>query len=144
MSEPVEISYAKETTVAASVEISILKYGNCLVAKIKKLRYDTGRTDSKTNLLVGTDAVFDRSQDWPHDILITCGQFARPLLGSPIDMDPSKFIWMNGSMVPWADANVHVMSHALQYGTSIFEGMHLYRHQPVGQFFAWTLTSAEC
>ncbi len=41
-------------------------------------------------------------------------------------MIPSKFIWMNGSLVPWADANVHVMSHALHYGSSVFEGMRCY------------------
>jgi branched-chain amino acid aminotransferase len=35
-------------------------------------------------------------------------------------------IWMNGELVPWADANVHVSAHALQYGTGVFEGMRSY------------------
>lgn len=34
---------------------------------------------------------------------------------------------MNGKLVPWADANVHVMTHALHYGTSIFEGIRSYK-----------------
>lgn len=34
----------------------------------------------------------------------------------------ADYIWFNGEMVPWADAKVHVMSHALHYGTSVFEG----------------------
>lgn len=33
---------------------------------------------------------------------------------------------MNGEMVPWESANVHVMSHALHYGSSVFEGMRCY------------------
>jgi len=38
----------------------------------------------------------------------------------------TDFIWMNGELVPWADANVHVSAHALQYGTGVFEGMRSY------------------
>lgn len=36
------------------------------------------------------------------------------------------FIWMNGALVPWNDARVHVSAHALQYGTGVFEGMRSY------------------
>ena len=35
-------------------------------------------------------------------------------------------IWMNGSLVDWADATVHVLTHALHYGTSVFEGIRAY------------------
>lgn len=35
-------------------------------------------------------------------------------------------IWMNGEITPWAQARVHVMSHALHYGTSMFEGVRVY------------------
>lgn len=42
-------------------------------------------------------------------------------------MNKSKSIWMNGSLIPWENANVHVMSHALHYGTSIFEGVRSYK-----------------
>ncbi len=38
----------------------------------------------------------------------------------------TKYIWFNGKMVPWAEATVHVMSHALHYGTAVFEGIRAY------------------
>ena len=38
----------------------------------------------------------------------------------------TKFIWMNGEMLPWNDAQVHVTAHALHYGTGVFEGMRSY------------------
>lgn len=36
-------------------------------------------------------------------------------------------IWMDGRYVPWDDAQVHVLSHGLHYGTGLFEGMRCYR-----------------
>ncbi len=41
-------------------------------------------------------------------------------------MNTSEFIWMNGEMVPWQNATVHVMTHALHYGSSVFEGIRSY------------------
>ena len=41
-------------------------------------------------------------------------------------MKTSQYIWFNGRLVPWADANVHVMTHALHYGSSVFEGIRCY------------------
>ncbi len=42
----------------------------------------------------------------------------------------NNLIWYNGQFVPWADAKVHVMSHALHYGSSVFEGIRAYQtHQ---------------
>lgn len=41
-------------------------------------------------------------------------------------MKNSKYIWMNGKMVAWEDATVHVMAHALHYGSSVFEGIRCY------------------
>jgi branched-chain amino acid aminotransferase len=38
----------------------------------------------------------------------------------------TDFIWMNGRLVSWSDAQVHVTAHALQYGTGVFEGMRSY------------------
>lgn len=35
-------------------------------------------------------------------------------------------VWMNGEMVDWKDATVHVLSHALHYGTGVFEGIRCY------------------
>lgn len=41
-------------------------------------------------------------------------------------MKTSKLIWFNGDLIPWADAKVHVMAHALHYGSSVFEGIRCY------------------
>jgi branched-chain amino acid aminotransferase len=38
----------------------------------------------------------------------------------------TELVWMNGEMLPWDDAHVHVSAHALQYGTGVFEGMRSY------------------
>lgn len=38
----------------------------------------------------------------------------------------SRFIWHEGKLVPWAEATVHVLSHALHYGSSVFEGVRVY------------------
>ncbi len=38
----------------------------------------------------------------------------------------TKYIWFNGEMVEWEKATVHVMSHALHYGSSVFEGIRAY------------------
>ena len=40
--------------------------------------------------------------------------------------DSNKQIWFNGRMVPWEQATVHVLSHALHYGSSVFEGIRVY------------------
>jgi branched-chain amino acid aminotransferase len=37
-----------------------------------------------------------------------------------------EFIWMDGKLVPWADAKVHVLTHALHYGSGVFEGIRCY------------------
>jgi branched-chain amino acid aminotransferase len=41
-------------------------------------------------------------------------------------VEKSELIWMNGEFVPWEDANVHVLSHGLHYGTGVFEGIRAY------------------
>jgi branched-subunit amino acid aminotransferase/4-amino-4-deoxychorismate lyase len=38
----------------------------------------------------------------------------------------SDKIWFKGKIVPWAEANVHVMTHALHYCSSVFEGARSY------------------
>jgi branched-chain amino acid aminotransferase len=38
----------------------------------------------------------------------------------------TQFIWFNGKLVPWEKATVHVLSHALHYGSSVFEGERAY------------------
>jgi branched-chain amino acid aminotransferase len=41
-------------------------------------------------------------------------------------MQKSDYIWFNGEFVPWEDARVHVMSHVMHYGSSVFEGIRAY------------------
>jgi branched-chain amino acid aminotransferase len=38
----------------------------------------------------------------------------------------SNFIWLNGTLVPWERAQVHITAHGLHYGTGVFEGMRAY------------------
>src|SRR5579872_4996799 len=40
-------------------------------------------------------------------------------------------IWHNGNLIPWEQANIHVMSHVVHYGSSVFEGIRCYA-QPQG------------
>ena len=40
--------------------------------------------------------------------------------------DRDGFIWMNGKLVPWRDAKLHVLSHGLHYGSCVFEGERAY------------------
>ena len=42
-------------------------------------------------------------------------------------MQESEKIWQNGSLIDWGEARVHVLSHALHYGTSVFEGIRAYQ-----------------
>jgi branched-chain amino acid aminotransferase len=50
----------------------------------------------------------------------------------------AKFIWMNGQIIPWEQATVHVMAHALHYGSSIFEGIRVYKTPEGPQVFRLT------
>lgn len=40
--------------------------------------------------------------------------------------DRDGWIWMNGKMLPWREAKLHVLSHGLHYGSSVFEGVRVY------------------
>ncbi len=42
-------------------------------------------------------------------------------------MNEAKYIWMNGDFKPWAEANVHVLSHTLHYGNGVIEGTKAYK-----------------
>src|SRR5215212_5300946 len=43
----------------------------------------------------------------------------------PLD-DRDGVIWLNGKLVPWRDAKLHVLSHSLHYGSAVFEGERVY------------------
>ncbi|HXK04857.1 MAG TPA: branched-chain amino acid transaminase [Verrucomicrobiae bacterium] len=41
-------------------------------------------------------------------------------------LTPTEKIWHNGRFIPWQDATVHVLSHVIHYGSSVFEGIRCY------------------
>ena len=41
-------------------------------------------------------------------------------------IEKSEYIWHNGKLIPWDDATIHVMSHVVHYGSSVFEGIRCY------------------
>jgi branched-chain amino acid aminotransferase len=43
----------------------------------------------------------------------------------------TEWIWHNGDFIPWDAANIHIMSHVVHYGSSVFEGIRCY-HTPEG------------
>ena len=47
-------------------------------------------------------------------------------------MIESKYIWMDGKMIPFEDANVHLLSHTLHYGLGAFEGIRSYKQDSGG------------
>lgn len=42
-------------------------------------------------------------------------------------MEATKYIWINGQLVPWTEAKVHAISHTLHYGGGAFEGIRAYK-----------------
>lgn len=46
--------------------------------------------------------------------------------------DRDGLIWLDGEMVPWREAKVHVLTHTLHYGMGVFEGVRAYRTQDHG------------
>jgi branched-chain amino acid aminotransferase len=53
------------------------------------------------------------------------------------EMAEDGTIWMNGEYVDWEDATVHVLTHAMHYGTGIFEGVRAYDTQQGTAIFRW-------
>ena len=52
------------------------------------------------------------------------------------DMDVDT-IWLDGEFVPWDEAQVHVLTHALHYGTGVFEGVRCYDTEEGPAIFRW-------
>lgn len=46
--------------------------------------------------------------------------------------DRDGLIWFDGEMVPWRDANIHVLTHTLHYGMGVFEGVRAYQTESRG------------
>ena len=51
---------------------------------------------------------------------------------------PTPHIWMNGELVPWEDAKIHVLTHTLHYGTGVFEGIRAYETEQGPAIFRLT------
>ena len=55
------------------------------------------------------------------------------MAGPELEEEPSSMsfpksdkIWMNGRLVPWDDAKIHVASHVVHYASAVFEGLRCY------------------
>ena len=53
-------------------------------------------------------------------------------------MRETKKIWMNGELVDWADATVHIGTHGLHYGSGVFEGIRAYETEHGTSIFRLT------
>jgi branched-chain amino acid aminotransferase len=47
-------------------------------------------------------------------------------------LQTTTHIWHNGQLIPWEKANIHVMSHVIHYGSSVFEGIRCYEQETSG------------
>ena len=47
-------------------------------------------------------------------------------MAGPAFDDRDGLIWMDGALIPWRDARVHVLTHAMHYGSAVFEGERAY------------------
>ena len=50
-------------------------------------------------------------------------------------LESTKHIWHNGKLIPWDQARIHVMSHVIHYGSSIFEGIRCYKTEQGAAIF---------
>ena len=47
-------------------------------------------------------------------------------------IETTNSIWHNGQLIPWEKAQIHVMSHVIHYGSSVFEGIRCYTQGSAG------------
>ena len=50
-------------------------------------------------------------------------------------LTPTEKIWHNGQFIAWDEAQIHVLSHVVSYGSSVFEGVRCYETNPVPAIF---------
>jgi hypothetical protein len=64
----------------------------------------------------------------------------------PSMSDRDGKIWMDGQMVDWRDAKIHVLTHTLHYGCGAFEGVRAYNTVPMVEprSSAWKNTPTAC
>src|ERR1700757_1456315 len=62
----------------------------------------------------------------PHrELFMAQGKKTPRAPGSMADRD--GWIWYDGKLVPWREANTHVLTHSLHYGLAVFEGVRAYK-----------------
>ena len=54
--------------------------------------------------------------------------------------DRDGVIWLDGEMVPWREAKVHVLTHTLHYGMGVFEGVRAYKAEQGTAIFSFVGT----
>ena len=59
-------------------------------------------------------------------------------------MQATEKIWMNGELVDWDDARIHVGAHGLHYGTGVFEGIRCYDTPEGPAVFRSPITCSAC
>ena len=87
--------------------------------------YFSGRRNRETNRIragyvAGRQAATGTARDMRGDKK----KWMTPMAGAYDDRD--GLIWMDGALVPWRDAKVHVLTHALHYASAVFEGERAY------------------
>src|SRR3984957_12047857 len=56
----------------------------------------------------------------------------------PVPITPTEKIWLDGDLVDWDKARIHVLTHSLHYGSGGFEGIRAYPPSPGGGGFRLT------
>ena len=51
--------------------------------------------------------------------------------------DRDGLIWLDGELVPWREAKVHVLTHTLHYGMGVFEGVRAYATDKIRREMGW-------
>src|ERR1019366_9921225 len=71
----------------------------------------------------------DGIRDWSVTGVQTCALPIYPVWGGVqmARLTETDWIWHDGGFVAWKDAQVHVLSHSMQFGSSIFEGIRCYK-----------------
>lgn len=55
-----------------------------------------------------------------------------------MSIQTTEKIWHNGKLIPWDEAQIHIMSHVVNYGSSVFEGIRCYKSAGVPAIFRLT------
>src|SRR5271155_5388116 len=61
-------------------------------------------------------------------LLCSCTHFSRifRVRSDPMPIPKTEKIWHNGKFIHWDDAKIHVLSHVVNYGSAVFEGIRCY------------------